>query len=1394
MSTTRTKAINLFQFMASVKKLGLKTQRDTKTYTAILDETTLTFPNVNSTSDEGRQTVVEVKFQPAFTTDRPVLPNKLTEWTVINGDEVTPKASLPTELTSVWTTYELAVRDWKEKKRQHEKAQALYDLMYRMYQFQTTDNDTHEIVWSFGHLHWPTQSIKRPLFVRPAVIDFDTEKSVFRIETTPTLPKLELDMLNWDSVWMKAELSEYELAFKEDHAFDFNPWDNEQLQERSEQVLRLLHADHAYGEEADVYVLPNICLYRRPKSNHSWVEEHEYLAEAIEQDLPLSPALEQFFTSDDAAIAALDQQDRTEWQAVGEEILFPLPYNEEQKRILQQLSNNAGVVVQGPPGTGKSHTISNLISHLLAHGKRVLVTSEKEHALTVLRDKLPAEIRELAVSVLGADSKTIKQTETSLHGISSYLNKTSAEELEVSATTIRQRLESIRQEIASTRRTMLDQAIVEHDGLKIGQETKTPLEWAKWISQSTLSTHIPTPLLTEEAPMSAIDIQELYELMQDQEALAELKILGRRPMRTSFAKPLLFKEIVNEVQTLRELKPIASSVAWMKSASDDTKYQLLDWLRQSSRKYPLLEQWTVNLYCHWLAHSSDFDELEQDRLSFEQALHEIEQLERIVSLHDFAIPTTDQDVSALAAELLPLFEGNKVDGVFFKWTKRKKYAFLLDEVMIDQKRLTSAADVTLLLQHLTYIDSLRKLERTFKHRFEHHSIELTIPEITTYRKALDVFRSLDDIIQHFTQVVRPLQASYEQHDFMYEADWLTTQTHALETLFELNRLDELTAQQQTWLSLLDVAELTHPITLPLQQAIRDWNPDQYAVIYEELRVLETNEHRASRLQTLSDTLEQAAPNWITALRTNSAPTFHALELRDAWHLAYVKTRLEALSDADEREHLYRLEQEEGQTVARLCATLAWKEQLKRMTPSKQEQLNSWATLIRKVGKGTGKHAPRYRKEAAKQMMQAQDAIPVWIMPVNRVLESFKAANDLFDVIIFDESSQSTMDAISLLSRARKAIIVGDDRQISPTSFDNRDNVEEKRKTYFGDDSTMALFDGTSSLYSLASVKFSTKVGLREHFRCVPEIIGFSNAHVYEGTIVPLRLPQRAERLNPAVKNHFVSDGYVDETTTDKVNIPEARAIVAELKRMIQDPLYQNRTFGVVSLLGNAQATQIERIATSEIGIDVLMQHQVRFGDAYTFQGDERDVMLLSMVVAPNKRFMSMTKETDSQRFNVAASRARDQMILFHSVTLNDIGNNNCMRYKLLGYCQNPLGDQASFDSVKHRFDSPFEEAVYRRLVARGYLVTPQVQVNGYRIDLVVEGEHNRLAVECDGERWHGPDAYEADMFRQKVLERAGWQFWRVRGRHFYQDADRAMESLWTTLEEMEIKPALIEYV
>ncbi len=100
-----------------------------------------------------------------------------------------------------------------------------------------------------------------------------------------------------------------------------------------------------------------------------------------------------------------------------EEIHFPLPANDEQRRIVDELGRRQGVLVQGPPGTGKSQTIANLICHFLAIGKRVLVTSETARALKVLKDKIPEEVRPLCVSLLGADTASFAELEASISGI-----------------------------------------------------------------------------------------------------------------------------------------------------------------------------------------------------------------------------------------------------------------------------------------------------------------------------------------------------------------------------------------------------------------------------------------------------------------------------------------------------------------------------------------------------------------------------------------------------------------------------------------------------------------------------------------------------------------------------------------------------------------------------------------------------------------------------------------------------------------------------------------------------------------------------------------------------------------------------------------------------------------
>jgi very-short-patch-repair endonuclease len=186
-----------------------------------------------------------------------------------------------------------------------------------------------------------------------------------------------------------------------------------------------------------------------------------------------------------------------------------------------------------------------------------------------------------------------------------------------------------------------------------------------------------------------------------------------------------------------------------------------------------------------------------------------------------------------------------------------------------------------------------------------------------------------------------------------------------------------------------------------------------------------------------------------------------------------------------------------------------------------------------------------------------------------------------------------------------------------------------------------------------------------------------------------------------------------------------------------------------------------------------------------------------MVVTPTpdgRRLPALGTKTALQRFNVAASRAEDQMWLFHSVQLSDL-NPDCVRWKLLNHTQDPpaaleereVGDVRP-DILREPFDSLFEQRVYLRLREREYTVIPQHEVNNFRIDLVVVGERSRLAVECDGEAWHGPEQHAHDVARQRDLERCGWRFFRLRESEFYRDPEAALEPLWNLLRERGIWP------
>jgi very-short-patch-repair endonuclease len=310
--------------------------------------------------------------------------------------------------------------------------------------------------------------------------------------------------------------------------------------------------------------------------------------------------------------------------------------------------------------------------------------------------------------------------------------------------------------------------------------------------------------------------------------------------------------------------------------------------------------------------------------------------------------------------------------------------------------------------------------------------------------------------------------------------------------------------------------------------------------------------------------------------------------------------------------------------------------------------------------------------------------------------------------------------------------------------------------------------------------------LREHFRCVAPIIEYSKREFYNHELRPLRVPRGSERLDPPLVDVLVEDGY----RKDDLNLAEMRFIVGEIKRIVSDPAMTDRTIGVVSLLGDKQAYAIWQRLIEEIGPEEMRRHRVECGDARAFQGKERHIMFLTMVSAPNEIGAALSRDTFAQRFNVAASRAQDRMYLVRSVELDQLSSADRLRRSLIAHFSAPfMQDEARVENLRGLCESPFERDLYDELTQRGYWVTPQVKVGQYRIDLVAEGHNDtRLAVEYDGDRYHGSDKWIEDMDRQRVLERAGWIFWRSFASAFVRRRDSVITELLATLAENGVEP------
>ncbi|MDR1702735.1 MAG: hypothetical protein LBR56_08150, partial [Sporomusaceae bacterium] len=632
-----------------------------------------------------------------------------------------------------------------------------------------------------------------------------------------------------------------------------------------------------------------------------------------------------------------------------------------------------------------------------------------------------------------------------------------------------------------------------------------------------------------------------------------------------------------------------------------------------------------------------------------------------------------------------LRSGGKLGFWFFRPQKVKDSMYLIKHVKVEGQSFDNLEALSKLIKWLEINDWLETLSgKWLQHAPKPESTFFTVQK-TEYKRRLEFLNECLEIQNDVTEAKGVIQFI---PDFI-EPPWADTGSLAelIEVIDAANARHNLLEKQKSVEVILDTIRIrlsdkkeTNQDADNLAKAIIERDYIEYAKYLQRARELEHLEMQLNQRNSLFARLERSLPAVAALLKEdahNSVWDERFVNFQNAWNWAKADVWLKTSADLSEDNHLReQAEQLRGhiqQITAKLAAAKAWHFCLAKLTEHESSHLKAWQLAMQRLGRGTGTRAIVYRKEARVHLEECRSAIPAWIMPLYRVVETIAMKPGIFDVVIVDEASQSGPEALLLQYIAKKIVVVGDSKQISPSFIGiTKNDVDLLRERLISDLPFADVIGVENSFFDQAFIRYKGQICLREHFRCMPEIIQFSNDLCYTDTpLIPLK-QYGAGRLAPTVGTKYI-EGAVQTGKSPRVTNPaEAEAIVNFIAACCADEKYAGKTFGVISLLGDEQGKLISKMLLEKIGAVEIESRSLLCGDAYAFQGDERDVIILSMVAAPGEghKIGILTIPDIQKRFNVAASRAKEQLFLFHSATLSEL-NPLCLRYRLLKYCLDP---------------------------------------------------------------------------------------------------------------------------
>lgn len=1336
---------------------------------------------------------------------------------------------------------ELQWEPWAAAERPRRKAIARYNQLFSLQQAIASEGAETplELVWGIGYAAWKKEGfatpVKYPLLIQACEINLN--EKTFELEVRPrgVEPRLDIDCYAEMELPGVRQLEAHWRSALTTGANRVNPFEASTFDGTLKAAVGHLDPAGAYETcaAADEPPTPNEklritdswVLFGRKRSGDIFLEDIRRLKKKVEDAKSLPSVIRGFVEHGDSEVRVRPEQpfrglSTSESGAGALELFFPMAYNDEQVSIVQKLHSNDGVVVQGPPGTGKTHTIANVICHYLAQGKRVLVTAKGESALAVLQEKLPDGIRPLSVALLSDERDGMKQFEHSIQTIASSVASISPTRAAANITAAEEKLNQLHAKIAHVDRTVGAYASKHMQHYVFQGRKVTPEELAKIVLEQAESHQ-----WFDDEPPAAKD----GALPFNDDAVAAL-----RRARMSVCHDLIYlgcslpkPEAFPAWEDLRGLhRDLVKAKSIEASIEQGTVFGIVDPRLETFEKAQALagflnarEVLKAKLSAArepWLnavrERFADLQASDPTLLALNDTCEQVRNLERdrreLVS-KAVEVPADAELNEDVHEALARLMAGKSAFGLpFGKGDARKTLA----AVTVSGIAPSATEDWSLVQRIVQWRIEARKalarwasLSREFAFDTPGVGVEVALKQVATWQATIEDARQLTfdfdaNLHARFEEVFgkRTADRMWEEGEPFVRSALASVQSHV-----DKGRLAYAMKQVQDIVRKLDghdgniVRDLSDFLSESIGRVSEDESELQnsYQALLAELARLTAVTPSLREIASVCASIEMAgAPKWAKRLRTKPASTDLDTATPPTWLDAWNWRRaVMFLDQIDEHHKLRELFAERAtlttalsRTYQDLVAAKTWLGVFNNSPDSVRQALQAYLNAVQAMGAGTGVRAVRHRKTARDAMLRAYQAVPCWILPQWRVSETIPAEVGLFDLVVIDEASQSDIWALPALLRGRKVLVVGDHKQVSPSAVGT---AEEKIKKliarFLTNQPHGSEMTPDKSIYDLARVVFAgNSVMLKEHFRCVPAIIEFSNREFYENDIRPLRVPKANERLDPPLVDVFVRGGH----RKADINAPEAKAIVDEIEIILSDPQFAGRSIGVVTLLGTAQAAHIHDLVSERISSVAIVARKIAIGPPPVFQGRERDIMLVSMVLGPGDR-AAANRADMHQRFNVALSRARDRMYLFRSVGDTEF-NEQSLNGRVIRHFKQPFQhDVKKVSALRERCESGFELEMFDELVRRGFRVEPQVRSGGYRIDFVVEGsEGRRLAIECDGDRFHGPGQWQDDMARQRVLERAGWTFWRCFASSFVRRRDAVINDLLQTLQRLGIEP------